>query len=146
MVQIGQIVNHQINFGSNIFSASGALAFAAALLCAQAKIGFAPFEISEAEQEIMAGTLIEYSGISLAVFKLTKALMLYCMPVFMVILFLGKDVGPVFIILKITVLLVVAILIKNTNPRLRIDQALRFFWGPVTFCALAAVVLALMGF
>ncbi len=145
-LQIGQIVNHQINFGSNIFSFSGVLAFLAAFVCMQAKTGFAPFDISEAEQEIMAGVLIEYSGVSLAVFKLSKALMLYCMPVLVAVLFLGKDVGPLFITVKVLSLLFVMIIVKNTNPRLRIDQALRFLWGPVSVCALCAVILALAGF
>jgi len=35
--------------------------------------------------------------------------------------------------------------IRNTNPRLRIDQAVRFFWGPMTGIAVIAVLLALMG-
>ena len=33
---------------------------------------------------------------------------------------------------KVVLILVVFVLIKNTNPRVRIDQAMRFFWGPVT--------------
>jgi NADH-quinone oxidoreductase subunit H len=40
-------------------------------------------------------------------------------------------------------LVVVVVLIRNTAPRLRIDQAVRLFWGPVTLVALAAVALAL---
>ena len=36
-------------------------------------------------------------------------------------------------------------LIKNTNPRVKIDQAIKFFWGPLTILALLAVLLALMG-
>ncbi len=144
-IQLGQILNHQINFGSNITSVSGALAFLIAIICMQAKLGQVPFDSSEAEQEIMGGTLIEYSGLPLAVFKLMKAVLLYTMPVFLILLFLGKDLSPVFIIAKFTVLLVIIILIKNTNPRLRIDQIMRFFWGPVTLLALIAVGLALIG-
>jgi len=41
--------------------------------------------------------------------------------------------------------LVIVILIRNTNPRVRIDQAVKFFWGPVTIMAAAAVILSLMG-
>lgn len=93
----------------------------------------------------MGGTLIEYSGLPLAVFKLMKAILLYTMPIFLIILFLGKDLSPVFMIIKFTALLVIIILIKNTNPRLRIDQVMRFFWGPVTLLALIAVGLALLG-
>lgn len=144
-LQIGQILNHQEIFGSNAASLSGALAFAAALLCAQAKLGLVPFDASEAEQEIMAGVLIEYSGWALALFKLTKAVMLYALPVFLISLFLGKDTSFLFMIVKFVLILTVAILIKNTFPRLRVDQAMRFFWGPVTLIASAAVVLAALG-
>ncbi|RKY88915.1 hypothetical protein DRQ15_09515, partial [candidate division KSB1 bacterium] len=35
--------------------------------------------------------------------------------------------------------------IRNTNPRVRIDQAVRFFWGPMTILAVVAVVLAFNG-
>ena len=144
-IQIGSIINHQFNYGSNIASFSGAMAFLAAILCMQAKLGFVPFDASEAEQELMAGTLIEYSGMPLAIFKLTKSVLLYVMPLFLIVLFMGKDLSPLFLIGKYILLLVIIILIKNTNPRLRIDQAMRFFWGPVTLLAVAAVVLATFG-
>lgn len=144
-IEVGQILNHQINFGSNIASCSGVLAFIVALLCMQAKLGFVPFDIAEADQEIMGGILIEYSGFLLAVFKLTKAVLLYTMPLLLIILFLGKDMSPLFMIAKFIGILVIIILIKNTNPRLRIDQALRFFWGPVTVIAIISVILAVIG-
>lgn len=144
-IQLGQILDHQANFGSNIASLSGALAFLCVLFCMQAKLGFAPFDISEAEQEIMGGVLIEYSGLPLAVFKLTKATLLYTLPVLIILLFSGKDLSPLFITFKFIGILMLFVLIKNTNPRLRIDQALRFFWGPVTFAAILAVGLALLG-
>ena len=144
-IGLGQILTNQANFGSNIFSWSGFLAFVVVLFCLQAKLGLAPFDIAEAEQEIMAGTLIEYSGLPLAVFKLTKATLLYTMPLLIITLFMGRDTSPVFIILKFLAILTISILIKNTNPRLRIDQALRFFWGPMTIIAGIAVILALLG-
>jgi len=40
---------------------------------------------------------------------------------------------------------VLMVVIKNTNPRLRIDQAVRFFWGVLVPIALVAVVLAAYG-
>ena len=142
-IQLGQIINHQINFGSNIASFSGAIAFLIAILCIQAKLGFVPFDASEAEQEIMGGVLIEYSGLPLAIFKLTKAALLYTLPLLLVVLFMGKDLSPLFLIAKFIGILVIIILIKNTNPRLRIDQTLRFFWRIPTVLGVAAVVLAL---
>jgi NADH-quinone oxidoreductase subunit H len=144
-IRLGEIIEHQAIQGSFFFSLSGALAFIIALLCAQAKLGYAPFDIAEADQEIMGGTLIEYSGIALAIFKLTKAVLLSATVLFLIILFLGKDLSPLFLVLKFTMILVIAILVKNTNPRLRIDQALRFFWGPLTVMGLISLVLAVKG-
>lgn len=145
VIQLSQIINYQSGFKSIFFSASGAIAFVVALLCTQAKLGFVPFDLAEAEQELMAGALIEYSGLPLAIFKLTKACLIYTMPVLLTVLFLGKDLSPLFVVLKFCAILVITILIKNTNPRLRIDQAMRFFWGPVTLLVLLAVILAVAG-
>ncbi|MFH1201431.1 MAG: complex I subunit 1 family protein [Candidatus Omnitrophota bacterium] len=145
VIQIGQILNQQVNFGSNIACWSGKLAFIAAIFCMQAKLCFVPFDMSEAEQEIMGGVLIEYSGLPLAIFKLTKAVLLYTMPLLLITLFWGGNLSPLALVGKYVALLVIIILIKNTNPRLRIDQAIRFFWGPVSIIAVIAVILALFG-
>ncbi len=144
-IRLSDIINFQASSASFFYSFSGALAMIVAIFCMQAKLGLAPFEVSEAEQEIMGGVLIEYSGLPLAIFKLTKAVLLYTMPLLLIILFLGKDLSSSFIILKFIIFLVVIILIKNTNPRLRIDQALRFFWRYPVLVAAIAVVLALLG-
>lgn len=144
-IKIGQIINHQINFGSTLSSLSGAIAFVVSIICMQAKLGLVPFDIPEAEQEIMAGTLIEYSGLPLAIFKLTKAILLYTMPLLLISLFWAANTSILSIIVKYVLLLVIIILVKNTNPRLRIDQAIKFFWGPVTLLAIVAIILALIG-
>lgn len=144
-LQLGNILEYQIFSGSNIASLSGALAFFVSILCMQAKLGFVPFDASEAEQELAAGILVEYSGLPLAVYKLAKAVLLYTVPLFLIVLFTGKDLSPLFISLKYTGILVIMILIKNTNPRLRIDQAERFFRRIPTALAVIAVILALAG-
>ena len=129
---------------------SGILAFIVAAICMQAKLGLVPFDAAEAETEIMSGPFVEYSGASLAVFRLMRSMMLFVMPVFLVTLFWGGIagggvVGVVFGCLKVLILLVVVILLRNTNPRLRIDQAVTFFWGPwVTGVAVLAITLALL--
>jgi NADH-quinone oxidoreductase subunit H len=145
VIRMGEISNYQLNFGSNIASWSGALAFIVAILCTQAKLGFVPFDVAEAEQEIMAGALIEYSGLPLAIFRLTKAILLYTMPLLLISLFWARDLSPLALVGKYIAILVIIILIKNTNPRLRIDQALKFFWGPVTLLAIIAMGLAIRG-
>jgi len=132
-----------------IASVSGVLAFLVALLVIQAKLGFVPFDAAEAETEIMAGPYIEYSGKALAMWKLAKAVLTVGLPMLLVSMFWGglgmTPLGMLAGLGKYVVVLVLVILIKNTNPRVRIDQALRFFWGPVTIMAVVSVVLALLG-
>jgi NADH-quinone oxidoreductase subunit H len=135
--------------GTPIFSISGFLAFLASLLCIQAKLGFTPFDIPEAETEIAGGVLIEYSGALLGIWKLMQVIMVVALPLFLVILFMGGiGTGPASILMglgKYVIVLVLLILIKNTNPRMRIDQAVKFFWfycGPVMA---VAIVLAMLG-
>jgi NADH-quinone oxidoreductase subunit H len=144
-IKLGQIVTYQLNNGAILGSASGLIAFIVAILCMQAKLGLVPFDASEAEQEIMAGVFIEYSGFPLAIFKLMKSMLLYVMPLFLISLFWAANISIYSLIGKYVLLLVIIILIRNTNPRVRIDQALKFFWGPVTLLAIIAVVLALLG-
>ena len=149
-ILLGSIIGYQSAHGMLIGSASGIIAFAVSLLVVQAKLGFVPFDISEAEQEIMAGTLLEYSGAPLAVFRLTKAMLLFTLPVLLITLFLGgidtfSIAGALWFVLKYFVILTLIILIKNTNPRIRIDQAVRFFWGPVTVMAIIGFILAMVG-
>lgn len=147
---IGGILSYQASNSIIVGNISGGIALIVAILCMQAKLGLVPFDISEAETEIIGGPIIEYSGAPLAIIKLTKAMLLFTVPMFLVVAFMGgievKGLSLLWGILKYVALLVVIVLIRNTNPRLRINQALRFFWGPVTILAAAAVVLALFGF
>jgi NADH-quinone oxidoreductase subunit H len=137
--------------GAVVTSASGIMALIVAILCMQAKLTLVPFDAPEAETELAGGAYIEYSGPPLAVFKLTRAMMLFTMPMFLVTVFCGGIIFTeglltlVLGILKYIGLIVVVVLIRNTAPRVRIDQAVRFFWGRMTAVALAAIVLALMG-
>lgn len=130
-------------------SVSGALAFAVSLCCIQAKMGFVPFDVAEAETEIIAGAYVEYSGAPLALFKLTQAMLFVTLPVFLSAVFLGglrfAGWGILWSILKVVGIIVLAIVIKNTNPRVRIDQAMRFFWRGLAPLAAVALALALAG-
>ncbi|MHC4889396.1 MAG: NADH-quinone oxidoreductase subunit H, partial [Planctomycetota bacterium] len=64
----------EIAQNTTVFSMSNILAFLVALLCVQAKLGFVPFDIAEAETEVMSGVMVEYSGALLAVWKLIQAI------------------------------------------------------------------------
>jgi NADH-quinone oxidoreductase subunit H len=132
-----------------VLSISGFLAFVVALLCVQAKLGFVPFDIAESETEVASGVLIEYSGALLAVWKLMQAMMLVALPLFLVVAFLGGIHASGWSLLwgigKYVLVLVLVILIKNTNPRVRIDQAMRFFWFYCGTLLATAVILAMLG-
>ncbi|MGB9612563.1 MAG: respiratory chain complex I subunit 1 family protein [Candidatus Margulisiibacteriota bacterium] len=149
-ILFGNIVSYQASHGMMVLSFSGLIAFLVSLLVVQAKLGFVPFDIPEAEQEIMGGPLLEYSGAALAIFKLTKAMLLFVLPIFLITLYLGgmdfsSAIGILWLAVKYVIILTLIILIKNTNPRLRTDQALRFFWGPVTTVAVIGFILAWLG-
>jgi NADH-quinone oxidoreductase subunit H len=130
---------------------SGVLALLVGIACMQAKLTLVPFDMPEAETELSGGAMIEYSGPPLAIFKLTRAMMLFTMPVFLAALFFGGAItGPGWLpgllgILAWFVLLALTVVIRNTTPRVRTDQAVRFFWGPVSAVAVIAVVLAWAG-
>ncbi len=134
-----------------VATVSGVLALLVAVACMQAKLTLVPFDMPEAETELGGGVMIEYSGPPLGMYKLTRAMMLFTMPVFLVVLFFGGLVTGAGWLSKAAgfaawfVLVAITIVLRNTTPRVRIDQAVRFFWGPVTVAALVAVVLAWMG-
>jgi len=141
MIRIGDIITYQHIHGPILYSVSGIIAMIVALLSMQAKLGYVPFDIAEAEQELMAGVYTEYSGFALALFKLTKAMMLFLLPCFLITIFWGGFVTW-WAILKLLLLVVLIILIKNTNPRLRVDQALKFFWVGLMPLAIIGIILA----
>jgi len=148
-IDLDRIIDFQSENCYFIWTASGFIAFIVSLLCVQAKLGFTPFDMADAEQEIMAGAQIEYSGVLLAVIKLSRAILLFTLNIFLITLFMGGidlyGVHIVWSILKYLSILFLMVVIKNTNPRVRIDHAVRFFWGPVTLLAVLSVILALIG-
>ncbi len=130
-------------------SISGILALIVVIMCVQAKLALVPFDIPEAETEIVEGPIVEYSGPSLAIFKLMKNMLLFVLPFFMMILFFGgirlDGINILWSILEYVGIVAIICVIRNTNPRVRIDQAVRFFWGPMTVIAALAVILAMNG-
>jgi len=78
-------------------------------------------------------------------------MMLFTLPVLLVILFFGGFVtGPGWLpvltgCLVWFLLVAITIVLRNTTPRVRTDQAVRFFWGPVSVVAILAVTLAWLG-
>ena len=147
-LRLGELIHYQQLHGSFMLTLPGALAFwLVAIICMQAKLTLIPFDIPEAETEIMGGAFIEYSGTPLAIYHLTRHMMLFTVPWFLIAIFwggIGLTVGTVVLaVLKYVLLLVIIVVIRNTSPRLRIDQAMRFFWTKGLGLATIAALLAL---
>ena len=72
--------------------------------------------------------------------------MLVALPALMITLYFGGIIFTVNGILRsigeYVLILLIMIVIKNTNPRVRIDQAVRFFWRIPTVLAVVAIILA----
>ena len=132
-----------------LYSISGVIAFVIAIVCMQAKLGLVPFDMAEAECEIMSGVYVEYSGLPLGMFLMTRAMMLALLPLLLVLVFWGgltpSVLGVLAFIGKYLLLVVLVVLIRNTNPRLRIDQTLRLFWCRLTPAAIVAIAMTLVG-
>lgn len=148
-IRIEDILSFQAANGATATSPAGVLALFVAFVCMQAKLALVPFDIPEAETEILCGPLVEYSGPPLAIYRLMKNMLLFSLPFFLIILYMGgirfDGVHLLWGVLKYVGFLALITVGRNTNPRLRIDQALGFFWGPMTFIAIAAVLLAALG-
>lgn len=143
-IRLGDIVAFQRVNGPFLYSMSGVMATLIMLFVIQAKLGYVPFDMAEAEQEIMSGVFTEYSGAHLAVLRLTRAMMLVNLPLFVITVLWG-GFADWWAVLKFLAIVVLTVLIRNTNPRLRIDQALKLFWFAGGTLGVVAVLLAYMG-
>ncbi len=97
-----------------------------------------PFDLLEAESEIIAGFHIEYSGMAFAMFFLAQFLNTFFLGAVMTVLFLGGWQGPfvdqlpilgfVYFLGKTTIIYAVVMWLKGTLPRVRIDQMMNLAW------------------
>jgi len=108
-----------------------------------------PFSISNAEQEIVAGAMTEFSGIPLACFELAHNLELVAAVGLFAVLFLPTVGDPVLaagLYLCGSMLLVVLVaLTASATARLKVHQAFRFYWSWGALASVAALVLAVIG-
>ncbi|MFO7574365.1 MAG: complex I subunit 1 family protein [Bacteroidales bacterium] len=147
-LSVADILAAQQEQGAFIGSISGALIFIVILFVNQAKLALVPFDMSEAETEIAHGVFIEYSGSAYAIIKMARYVMLFALPSMLVTLLLGgfsfSGIGILWSVLKLLLILLLITLIRNTNPRVRIDQAMRFFFIWMNLLAVIAIVLSLI--
>jgi NADH-quinone oxidoreductase subunit H len=93
----------------------------------------APFDLPEAEQELVAGYHTEYSGMRWGIFQTAEYINLITLSGLMVTLFFAGwhgpwHLGPIWFILKLLGVLFAFIWLRATLPRLRYDQLMRFGW------------------
>jgi NADH-quinone oxidoreductase subunit H len=128
-----------------IGSISGVLLFIAGIFCIQAKLALVPFDMPEAEAEITDGIFIEYSGAPYAMIKLTKYIMFFILPAFLIALLMNgfklEGLGILWAVLKVLAVVLTLTLIKNTNPRIKIKQAISFFLIWMNLLVVIALVL-----
>jgi len=133
-----------------IGSISGVLLFIAGIFCIQAKLALVPFDMPEAEAEITEGIFIEYSGAAYALIKLTKYIMFFILPAFLAALLLNgfrfEGINILWSVLKVLGVVLVLTLIRNTNPRIKIRQAISFFFIWMNLIAIVALVLIAFGY
>ncbi|HYG98815.1 MAG TPA: NADH-quinone oxidoreductase subunit H [Terriglobales bacterium] len=130
---------------------SGVVLLAVMLLSLQAFVQRVPFDMSEAETELMEGPLVEYSGPKLALFKYAQMVKLVTYNALFVALFVpwGSALPlpfawPLFW-LKVLVLVLLVTAVAATHARYRIDQAIRYF-ATLLCVSFVALVLATYGY
>ncbi|MFP4320908.1 MAG: NADH-quinone oxidoreductase subunit NuoH [Anaerolineales bacterium] len=103
-----------------------------------AEVNRAPFDLPEAEQELVAGHMTEYSGMKFALFFMGEYINMIGISVIFASMFLGgynfiltdqiPILGLVWLALKVVALLSIMIWIRATLPRMRYDQLMAFGW------------------
>jgi NADH-quinone oxidoreductase subunit H len=125
------------------------------LIGATAETNRAPFDIPEAESELVAGFHTEYSGMRFGLFFLAEYTNMFIVAAVATTLFFGGWRGPFlpgpwWFLLKVYILIFVVIWVRWTFPRLRFDQLMSFAWKymiPIALVNLLAtgLVLKLLG-
>jgi len=104
------------------------LGFIVVLIGLMGKLELPPFDAPEAETEIVAGALTEYSGRGLALFRLGKAAEMVVGLTLIAAFYLGGVANPLWFVVKTLGLLLVVAGLQSLLARLRIDQTVGMWW------------------
>jgi NADH-quinone oxidoreductase subunit H len=139
-----------------IFTPTGWLAFGLFLIAATAEVTRAPFDLVEAEQELVGGYATEYSSMKFALFFMAEYMKLIAMSALAAVLFLGgwrfpgleniagnwgALISVIVMIVKILFFLFLSIWVRATLPRIRYDTLMNFGWKkllPISLATMAA--------
>lgn len=154
------IVNAQSDLWFAVLQPAGAVVF---LIATLAELNRAPFDMPEAEQELTAGYHVEYSGMKFALFFMAEYSKMIAIASIAATVFFGgyrelwflKDtvfgvdqtpwLGPVYLLVKILVLLFWMIWVRATLPRIRYDRLMSFGWKAMLPLSLAVVIVSAAG-
>jgi len=154
------IVNAQKNVWFAMVQPIGALIF---LIATLAEVNRAPFDMPEAEQELAAGYHSEYSGMKFALFFMAEYSKMIVISMIAATLYFGGYrelwflqgtilsvdhfplLGPVYLLLKVIVLLFFMIWIRATWPRIRYDRLMAFGWKVLLPLSISVVFLTAVG-
>jgi NADH-quinone oxidoreductase subunit H len=129
------IVNAQKSIWFMALQPLGALIY---MIGTIAEVNRAPFDMPEAEQELTAGYHTEYSGMKFALFFMAEYIKMIAVCMIGATLFLGGYLGPfvdrfpwlgpIYLLIKVLILLFGLIWIRATTPRIRYDRLMAFGW------------------
>ncbi len=120
------------------------IGFVVAMVGLMGKLEMPPFDAPEAETEIVAGALTEYSGRGFALFRLGKNVELVIGLTLMAAFYLGGVTNPLSFLLKTLGLLLVLAFFQSLFARLRIDQVVGMWWRIGALLALVNILLVLI--
>jgi NADH-quinone oxidoreductase subunit H len=153
-LSLTQIVQQQSSIWNVLWQP---LAFVIYVICALAEINRLPFDLPEAETELVAGYQTEYSSLKFALFYMAEYINMLTVSAIASTMFLGGYQGPFgifpgvhWLILKMMAFIFLFMWIRGTLPRFRYDQLMSFGWKVLLPLSLAnvfvtAVVLVLYG-
>jgi len=138
-----QIVNAQSTAWFIVWQPIGFLIF---LICAIAETNRAPFDLPEAETELVAGFHVEYSSMKFAMYFMAEYANMITVSAMATTLFLGGWRGPflppvLWFLIKLYLLIFLFIWLRATLPRFRYDQLMRFGWKILLPVALANIMI-----
>lgn len=136
---------------SNWFILSQPLAFILFVIAAVAETNRAPFDLPEAESELVAGFMTEYSAMRFALYFLGEYISMIVISLFASTLFLGGTSGPgadkywgigiMWLVFKVLAFLFFYIWLRATLPRFRFDQLMGLAWKVLLPLAILNIVL-----
>jgi NADH-quinone oxidoreductase subunit H len=142
-----KIVYAQSSVWFILFQPLGAIVF---VICALAELERIPFDLPEADSELVAGWMTEYGGMNFGVFQLATYVKFYALAGIFTTFFLGGWFGPgplppqAWFILKTFIVMLVMMLPRAVLPRVRLDVLLRGGWTKLMIMVFANLFIALL--